>query len=262
MILMATGAIFSILLSLTGMAAFVAGVVWLKRRRAAQRSAELQRLAADLGLSFIEKDTYGLIAQLHTLGLFRHSATRRWSRNGKVINVMRGQIGNAEVYLFDYSYIVSTGKSAHEVRQTVFFANDKNWYLPNFRLRPETWWHKVLVKLGLKSDINFPESPDFSSKFWLTSEFEGLVRQQFSPDLQQLLTERPPVHLEGSNYYLIAYKPGKSLNADEAQVFFEHCSQLVRMLQKQGAPDLLDLAELNKEPLPDPISLPRPEKRQ
>ncbi len=263
MILIITGAAVGIAMLATSMFAFVAGAIWLKKKRDAQRSADLMRLARDLGLSFTEKDGYGLVAQLHNLNLFRFSGRRPWSRNGKVFNVMRGHVGETEVFLFDYSYMVHTGKSSHEVRQTVFFANDKNWYLPNFRLRPETWWHKVLAKIGAGKDINFPESPDFSSKFWLTGEFEDLIRKQFDTDIQRLLMERPPLHLEGRNYYLIAYKPGKALNVDEAQVFFEHCRMLTQLLKKKEQVELLNLAELKKEDVPEPLEAPKsPEKRE
>lgn len=262
MFLIITGAAIGMTLLITALFAFTAGVIWLKRKRDAQRRIDLQQLAKDCNLSFTEKDGYGLVPQLRHLDLFRMSGRRRWSRNGKIYNVMRGHIGETEVFLFDYSYMVHTGKSAHEVRQTVFFANDKNWYLPNFRLRPETWWHKVMTKIGAMRDINFPESPDFSSKFWLTGELEDLIRKQFGADVQTLLKERPPVHLEGNNYYLIAYKPGKQLNTDEARTFFEHCSRLTELLKAKEPVDLLQLAELKKEQVPEPEPLEAPGKKK
>lgn len=260
MFLIITGAAAGIVLFMTAMTAFIGGVIWLKRKRDAQRRAELQQLARDFDLSFTEKDGYGLVAQLRHLDLFRFSGRRRWARNGKIYNVMRGHIGETEVFLFDYSYMVHTGKSSHEVRQTVFFANDKNWYLPDFQLKPETWWHKVMTKIGAMRDINFPENPDFSRKFWLTGELEDLIRKQFGADVQELLKERPPIHLEGNNYYLIAYKPGKQLNTDEARVFFEHCCRLTQLLKSKEPVELLHLAELKKEtpPLEKPAA---PEKK-
>ncbi|MBK7939001.1 MAG: hypothetical protein IPJ82_18860 [Lewinellaceae bacterium] len=262
MFLIITGAIAGIAFFMTAMAAFIGGVIWLMRKRDAQRRAELQQLATDFDLSYSEKDGYGLVAQLRHLDLFRYSGRRRWARNGKVYNVMRGHIGETEVFLFDYSYMVHTGKSSHEVRQTVFFANDKNWYLPNFKLKPETWWHKVMAKIGAMRDINFPESPDFSRKFWLTGELEELIRKQFGPDVQELLKERPPLHLEGNNYYLIAYKPGKQLNADETRVFFEHCSRLTTLLKTKKPVELLELADLKKEAPPEALEAPEmPEKK-
>lgn len=232
---------------LTAFAAFAVGLLYLSVRREAQRRADRARLAQELGLAFFEKDGLGLLPQLKNFDLF--SRERRWfGRNGKITNVMRGKVGDTDVYLFDYAYVVSTGKSSHTVRQTVFFADDKNWFLPNFRLKPETWWHKVLGKIGTHRDIGFPENPDFSDKFWVTGEFEQLTRQTFGPEVQAFLAERPPVHMEGSNYYYLAYKPGKTLNAAEARTFFEHCCALVEVLKKDGGQEeLLQLVELKKE---------------
>lgn len=239
--------VLSAILVMSGISiAFVTlGFMW-KSRRDAFRLAEREKLGHELGLTLLPSDTLGLGRQLQQFDLFLRERSS-WGRNGRVTNILRGKVEDTEVYLFDYSYVVSTGKSSHKVTQTVFFANDKNWYLPNFRLKPETWWHKVLKIIGWEDDINFSESPEFSDKFWLTSEFEQLVRQKFTPALQDLLTERPPVHLEGSNYYLIAYKPGKTLEPTNPQMFFEHCCELVRLLKKDGKTELLDLAEWRKE---------------
>ncbi|MBV6443279.1 MAG: hypothetical protein DYG98_05950 [Haliscomenobacteraceae bacterium CHB4] len=234
------------ILVITAMAAFAAGIFWFKQQRKAQRRNELQQLAETMGLPFYEKDLFGLSNQLKAFDLFKRERGFRWGRGGHVTNVMRSQVDGTDVWLFDYSYVVHAGNTHREVRQTVFFANDKNFQLPDFRLRPENWWQKLLGVMGAKKDINFPEHPDFSNRFWLTGEIEALIREKFSPELQRFLTERPPVHLEGSNYYLIAYKPGKALNADETQVFFEHCCQLVQLMKAEGKSGLLDLAEMKK----------------
>jgi hypothetical protein len=221
--------------------AFVAGVVLLKRKKRAIRAAQFEQLAQTLDLAFSPKDTSGFGKRLMDFDLFRRER-RKWGSGGKINNVLSGQVGNTQVYLFDYSYIVSTGKSAHEVRQTVFFANNSNWSLPNFTLKPENWWRKVMLKAGVDQDINFPDNPDFSDRFWLKGDMQSLIREQFSPEIQQFLTARPPAHLEGNNYYLIAYKPGKSLEGESARAFFEQGCQLTELLQQQGGKDLLDLA--------------------
>ena len=234
-------------LAMSGVFAAIFSTVFIwKSRQDNRRLAEINRLGKELDLAVLPKDALGLGRQLQQFELFSRERSS-WLRNGRVSYVLRGQIEDTEVYLFDYTYVVSTGKSAHRVSQTVFFANDKNWYLPDFHLKPETWWHKVLKTIGWKDDINFSESPDFSDKFWLTSNFEQLIREQFTPTLQHFLLERPPVHIEGRNYYLVAHKPGKVLQADEARNFFEQCCEMVKMLKKEGKTELLNLAEWRKE---------------
>ncbi len=233
----------------------------IKSMREKRQIAEAQQTAQALGLSFTEKDNFGLSPQLKAFELFRHSR-RRWGRKTQVTNILRGQVGDTEVYQFDYSYIVSTGKSAHRVSQTVFFANDKQWSLPDFRLQPEQWWHKVLAKLGAAEDINFTDNPDFSQHFHLTSKLEALAREKFGPELQQFLLSGPRIHLEGCNYYLIAYQPKKLLKGEAARLFFERCSQLTALLKGTEKQDLLDLTELKKDVEAQPIVLPEAQKRE
>ena len=225
---------------------FASSVLWYKHKAAKARTAMMQALAQTLGLTFQEKDTFGLVQQLKGFDLFQRERSR-WLGKGKVVNVMRGWVDQTDVYLFDYIYTVQAGNSRKQVAQTVFFANEKTWSLSKFHLRPENWWHKLKAKIGLDSDINFEENPEFSEKYWLEGELEELVRQQFTPALQGFLAERPPAHLEGNNYYLLAYKPRKKMDDREARVFFKHCCEIVRFLKEKGGVELLDLAEMRKE---------------
>lgn len=221
-------------------------LLYHKQKAGLARTASLEKLAQVLGLNFSANNSFGLAQQLQNFELFKRERSR-WFNKGKISNVMRGSVGETEVYLFDYAYTVQAGKSRKTITQTVFFANDKRWFLPNFHLKPENWWHKLQSSLGLKKDINFEENPDFSEKFWLQGSFEDLVRQQFTPALQGFLCEKPPAHLEGSNYYLVAYKPRKKMDSPEAHLFFQHCCEIVQMLQEKGNLELLDLAEFRKE---------------
>ncbi|MFN0174952.1 MAG: hypothetical protein ACKVU0_09920 [Saprospiraceae bacterium] len=225
---------------------FAVAMLWHKHKAALARTASMEVLAEHLGMSFSAKDSFGIIRQLQGFDLFKRERSR-WFNNGKITNVMRGLAGETDVYLFDYTYTVQAGNARKTITHTVFFANDKNWFLPNFHLKPENWWHKLQAKLGMNTDINFEENPEFSEKFWLNGELEELVRQQFTPALQGFLTEKPPAHLEGSNYYLIGYKHRQKMDPDEAKLFFQHCCEIVQMLREKGNLELLDLAEMRKE---------------
>ncbi|MCY7327304.1 MAG: hypothetical protein LH618_02005 [Saprospiraceae bacterium] len=250
-----------IFLTILFMALSISIGLWIKHLRDARKKADAEQTARSLGLAFSEKDLFGLAPQLKAFEMFRHSR-RRWRRNSQVKNMLRGKVGDTEVFQFDYSYVISTGKSARRISQTIFFANDKQWSLPDFDLRPEQWWHKVLAKLGAAADINFPENPDFSQRFHLTSPLEELARTKFSPDLQKFLLGGPRIHLEGSNYYLIAYHPRKVFRGEEARAFFERCCQLTELLKGEHKQDLLDLVELKAMEKETPIVLPEVEKRE
>jgi len=242
-----------LLIALFG-AGFASYLLWHQKEAALLRNGVMSKLAHTLGLTFSAEDSFGLARQLQGFELFERERTR-WFNQGKISNVMRGLVGETDVYLFDYTFTVQAGKSRKPITQTVFFANDKNWYLPDFHLKPESFWHKFQAMVGLEDDIDFAENPEFSDKYWLISKYEDLIRQQFTPKLQGFLMEKPPAHLEGNNYYLIAYKPRQKMQAAEAQVFFSHCCEIVQLLQEKGAVELLNLAELKKEKVPVPREL-------
>lgn len=227
----------------------VAGTVfWFRRQADLARTQEMEKLAESLELSFSATDSFGLAKQLQEFNLFKRERSR-WFRKGKVTNVMRGMAGDTEVYMFDYTYVVQAGNTPKRITQTVFFANDKSWFLPDFQLRPENWWLKLKSMLGMESDIKFEDNPEFSEKFWVKGELEKLVQQQFTPSLQGFLCEKPPAYLEGSNYYLIGYKPRKKLSADAARTFFQNCCEVVRLMQENRGLELLNLASLKNESL-------------
>lgn len=240
--------------------AVAVGIQQRRRQADQQRRAYFSALAQRLDLTYFEKDDFGLLAQLKSFDLFRRE--RRWiGSRGRIHNILRGRVGETDVYLFDYTYTIQANNARKRITQTVFFANDKNWFLPDFRLKPETWWHKVRETLGAAGDINFDEHPEFSGQFWLTGELDGLIREKFSPAVRDYLTERPPSHLEGANYYFLAYKPRKRLDPAEMEIFFRHNCELVELLQNEGKMELLNLAELKTpEPLPD-AELPEQELR-
>lgn len=218
------------------------------------RRDNLRGLADRKDLQFLEEDRFGLKSQLNQFDLFCRE--RRWFfyNNTKISNVLYKKVGETDVYLFDYTYLKSYGKTIKRITQTVFFANNRHWDLPNFKLKPETWWHKVKQTIGVDHDINFPDGPEFSDKVWLKGQFEDMVRNKFSPELRKFILEHPPAHVEGNNFYLISYKPGQKLEATEAEKFFDNQLQLMQLMEHEGKLELLSLAEL-KEKITDPIPL-------
>ena len=207
----------------------------------ARRREEMAEIATDRGLRFSEENEVNIGPELKTFDLFDRSD---FFKSARISNVLQTAIGFTDVYLFDYSYMVSTGKSSKRVSQTVFFAKNREWSLPDFKLKPEGWWQKIQQYFG-KTDINFDENPDFSNKWWLTGEFEAMIRESFSPEVRQFFEENPPMTVEGNNYYLIAYKPKRALDFAEGTLFYDKCLKLIELLQKKKeTAELMNLAEI------------------
>ncbi|MBN8678734.1 MAG: hypothetical protein J0M29_10950 [Chitinophagales bacterium] len=85
-------------------------MLWRKKKNAEIRAKSMEQVANELGLTFSPTDSFGLIPQLQGFKLFDRERGR-WFNHGKITNVMRGWVNETQVYLFDYSYTLSTGKS-------------------------------------------------------------------------------------------------------------------------------------------------------
>lgn len=213
---------------------------WRKAKFIASRREELTPLAAERNLRFAEMNEFNLGRELREFDLLNKNF---FFKSRQITNVLSTSIGFTDVFLFDFTYYRSTGKTVVPIRQTVFFAKNRDWQLPDFKLKPEGWWQKIQQYFG-KKDINFDENPDFSKRFWLTGEFEELIRESFSPTVRAFFEHNPPIHVEGNNYYLLAYKPRVIQDSAEARLFYDDCLELCELLQKSEKEELLKLAEI------------------
>jgi hypothetical protein len=177
-----------------------------------QRSASYQVLANQLNLKFEPQNEFGLIKQLSDFGLFKIGSSQ------KISNVLIEKTFDSENYLFDYQYVVSTGKSAVRFEQTVFFVNSKQLSLPQFVQKPETFFTKLMAYLGF-DDIDFVKFPEYSDKFHLKGEYEEVIRFYFSEELLQLLSDQKSFNMEAMNYYFILYHQNKLIHTSELKAF-------------------------------------------
>lgn len=177
-----------------------------------QRSAYYQVLASQLNLKYEQQNDLGLIKQLSDFGLFNFGSSQ------KISNVLIEKSLDSENYLFDYQYVVSTGKSSVRFEQTVFFVNSKQLSLPQFVQKPETFFTNLMAYLGF-NDIDFAKFPEYSDKFHLKGEFEEVIRFYFSEELLQLLSDQKSFNMEAMNYYFILYHQNKLINTSELKAF-------------------------------------------
>ena len=212
----------------------------IRGKRDQGRNAIISDIGQHFGMKKMDFGAESILTQLRPFKLFERE--NRIFKNGRITDVYHKMVGDTNVYIFEYAFTKKKGKSSKTYRHLAFFADDKNWFLPNFKLEPETWWHKVMAKFG-KTDINFPNNENFSDSYWLTSEFEAQTRKLFRPELKAFLNAKPPIKMEGSNYYLLAHVQ-ESLNSKEGAGFVEDCLELVKLLKNGDNAEIFELAEL------------------
>jgi hypothetical protein len=173
----------------------------------AQRTEQLQQVAAKLAMTYKPTDEWGVQQQLQDFRLFQRGFS------GRLRHVLTKQDGllESKVYIFDYRYLLWAGKSTRRVEQTVFFLESRKLGLPEFYLRPENFFHRIAETLGLVEDIDFEEYLDFSNNYRLTGSDEEYIRHNFQDEILRFFAIEKGWSMEGLGFYLVLYKKGKVL---------------------------------------------------
>lgn len=190
------------------------------------RTQQLAQIAFDLKMQFSPKDEWGSFELLRDFKLFQIG-----NRKG-ITNVMQREEGmlETEVSIFDFQYTVSTGKTSHTFKQTVFFMQSKKLGLPLFWMKPETVVQKIGEWLYLTKDIDFEAFPKFSEQYWLKGEDEDYIRATMNDPVLRFFTIEKDWSLEGCNYYLIFYRHNVLLPPSIIKDFYRRGMKICEML--------------------------------
>jgi hypothetical protein len=182
------------------------------------RREQMRQTAHTLKMKFTEADEYGMIALLRDFHLFKKGG------NKTITNLLThtSDLMEDKVNIFDYKYVVSTGKSSHTFKQTVFFINSKRLAMPELLMKPEHFFHRLGNWLGLQQDIDFEEHPAFSENYLLQGEDEPHVRRTMDKEgIIRLFTIEKEWSLESVGYYLIFYQRERLIPPQEIKHLYE-----------------------------------------
>jgi hypothetical protein len=174
-----------------------------KRRRAAVAS-----IAEQLGLSFVEDGGSGLLSELSDLPLFSRGRSKR------ITNLIQGETDEVIMAIFDYRYTTGSGKNSHTDRQTVAFFRSPGMNLPQFELKPQSFFHGIGKLFGYQ-DIDFPSHPKFSKMFLLRGTHETQLRIVFTADVLSFFETKPRINVEARGHDLICYRQSKRVKPDQ-----------------------------------------------
>jgi hypothetical protein len=193
-----------------------------------RRSQQLAQIAYHIGVDFSPEDDWGLINLLEDFKLFNRGFRKQ------ITNVFRSRDDflETDLRIFDYQYVISTGKSSKRFRQTVFFADSRKLGLPEFRMKPELFIHKIGSLLGFK-DINFETFPEFSRQYYLKSSDEQFLRASMHDGILRFFSVEKGWRVEGINYYLIFYKKDVLLPPEKIKSFFAKGTQVFELFRGQ-----------------------------
>ena len=178
-----------------------------------KRSAALESRARILGFTFRRKATLEdkqLTAgsSLTTLGHSRH-----------VRNVIElPETDGERMTLFDFSYVIGSGKSSRNYQQTVTRVQSPKLNLPAFDMRPEGVLLKIAQSLGMK-DIDFAEAPTFSRMYTLRGQDEAAIRSLFTPELLRFCEANRGLWISGAGNLLWFHRENRRVKAPELDAF-------------------------------------------
>jgi hypothetical protein len=191
--------------------------------REEHRTERLRAVAEGMNLTFSEADD-SLLAMLSHFHLF----SRGFS--GRIRNIIRGQVGDIAVTVFDYRYVVGSHQSRTREDQTVILFESDDMRLPAFSLRPEGLGEKLAGIFG-GQDIDFESHPTFSQMYLLRSDRESEVRELFTPEVLSYFETQQTVSAEAAGGQLIFYEAYRRVAPEQLPEFIKDGARVVALFK-------------------------------
>jgi len=194
-----------------------------------KRKRAMNEFADQNNLIYFKKDEYGLGSYFKGFKLFGRGGAKGLTHltlntNDSTASLQYGS--------FDYTFVISTGKSTMVFIQTVFFWLDQGAVLPQFYMFPEKWYHKWGTRFFGMQDLDFKSYPKFSDQFVLQSKDPDFTTRIFNNEpLIAELREMPKWTLECEGYYTIMYIPAKQQKPEDMVAIMDRGHRINTLLR-------------------------------
>lgn len=175
------------------------------------------------------------------------------------VTAIRRQEGDTErlvVCDFEYSSRPRLTSSATVVayRQTGVVFISPNVVFPHFMLTPEDSLAFRIVRtvFGEMGDIDFADSPEFSSRYHLFGWSQKAVRELFTEPVRNRLAEHPGWCLRAKGDCIVLYRHHTVIPEDELPEFVADALHILQPL-KESAAELSERGDVSEEPGIDEI---------
>ncbi len=201
------------------------GRIWdLLNGNLEKREEELRQFAFEHNLDFSNKNDKGLISQLNSFDLFKVGGRKKILSSAHKRNLTDNH------YILDFEYIVSTGNASARYSQTVRVFDSKELGIPQFKMYPENFFH-LIKEWFVSKDIDFSSDEDFSNLFYLTGEYEEVIKTYFDDEVRQLCLNNKKFRMEGNNYYLILYIHNEIIKLKDLSAFYKLSNMIFELFR-------------------------------
>lgn len=206
---------------------------------ARRRRQALQQLADELGFTFTPKPSDQVRATLPRFSLLQVG------RQQQVQNLLQGSTETTQVLIFDWHYVIGTGKNSQNRVVTVVAIQSAELRLPLWLCRPESvldWWGLTFDG----RDIDFEDQPLFSKKYHLHGNNEARLRRLFDADVCSFFEQHANSYAEATGPWLLYCRDGKKIAPDKVRDLLQDAFQLHVLLK--GEPGDTEDSERESQP--------------
>jgi hypothetical protein len=231
------------------MASGAAFFLYTYARAGRERAGEMRRAAEGFGWEFAESLPVETLPGADEFEIFTGEAVRRagdegqrpprWRTRRVAENVLRGEAGGAEVFVFDLltEHVErppgAAGRGSYA--ETVVCARVPGAGLPRFALAPKGSWPRLSEAAG-GAGVEVGSRPDLSRLHSLRGEDERAVRRLFeSAALASFFEAREDLCAEGEGDRLAFYRHGVLLPPGCLRPFVDETLEAVRLFKAARA---------------------------
>lgn len=211
---------------LGGGAVLVAGGVLLARAAERKRREALEGFCLMRGFRF-EPERRGAEVALAALAeQFRSGHSRKWGYT------LAGVVSGRPITAFEYHWVTGGGKSSHRHSLHGLLWETAGSRLPAFTLGPENLLTRLAGVFG-GQDIDFVDSPEFSSAYRLRGDDEAAIRAFLTPELRQYLTLTPGQQIAAGGTRFLWWRSGRLPKPDQLEQFLMEGDAVARRFLKE-----------------------------
>lgn len=197
---------------LLGIPALVFGVRHLLERR---RTSALRAVAEQAGYHFVRdgKRVFDMEIAV-TFRMFRDVS-------GPVVrNLLSRQDEATAAIVFDFGHLIMTDVDGprRRVWQTVAAQQWRRVFFPDFCLRPQRWFDRLLA-LGVDRDVALPHVPAFCKRYQVQGHAPAVLRDFLSADVIGVIQQHDDIIIEGGGQWLMMYRHRDRVSPDSIMPF-------------------------------------------
>jgi hypothetical protein len=211
---------------LGGVAALAGGGVLVARAAERKRREALEEFCLVRGFRFEPERPGAEVALAALAEQFRSGHSRKWGYT------LTGVLSGRPITAFEYRWVTGGGKNSarHDLHAVLW--ETASGRLPAFTLGPENLLTRLAGVFGAQ-DIDFDDSPEFSSAYRLRGEDEPAIRAFLTADLRQYLTLAPGQQIAAGGTRFVWWRRGRLPKPDQLEQFLMEGDALARRFLKE-----------------------------